>query len=406
MGIRINGSSGGYVEIDVPANPSNRNITLPDTDGEALVGTTNGSVVLPSGTTAQRPTGAAGQIRFNTDTGEMEFWSSTSAPAQWRKVRDGELPAFSVRYLIAAGGGAGGSSHASWVAGGGGGAGGLLTASNDTSTFSLNTSYTVTVGAGGARTVGTSTYRNAGNNGANSVLHTLTAIGGGGGGGGQMANYTLAEAHGKDGGSGGGTSGYGNYGTGSLIGSGTAGQGNDGGGPTSNPNYAGGGGGGAGSAGVAASSSLVSLDTGGNGGDGVSDDITGTAVIYCAGGGGGTYSTTNTAAQGKGGSNGAGGRGGFNYYGTAYAGGGNYSDRTGQTPGSGGGGGGGWNGAGSWAFAAEYDGGAGADGRVIIRINSAYSATFTGVTVTTTTVDDDTVYECTGGTGTVTFALA
>ena len=88
MGIRINGSSGGYVEIGVPASPSNRNITLPDADGEALVGTTNGAVVLPSGNTQQRPTGTTGQIRFNTDTGKMEYWSSTSDTPQWLSIQE------------------------------------------------------------------------------------------------------------------------------------------------------------------------------------------------------------------------------------------------------------------------------------------------------------------------------
>ena len=357
------------------------------------------SVQIPSGNTANRPASAdAGQIRFNTDNGEMEFWSTTSSPAQWRKVKEGELPAFSVRYLVVGGGGAGGSTAYSWVCGGGGGAGGYLAASNDTSTFSLNTAYTVTIGAGGARTVGNSTTRYAGNNGANSVLGTLTAIGGGGGGGGQMANYTIAEAHGKDGGSGGGASGYGNYGTGGLVGSGTTGQGNNGGGPASNPNYAGAGGGGAGGVGVDASGALVSYDTGGDGGPGVSNDINGTAVIYAAGGGGGTYTNTTVAAQGKGGSNGTGGRGGFRQAA------GQYAERIGSTPGSGGGGGGGYD-----SVADELDGGAGADGVVIIRIPDSYTATFSaGVTFTSTAVpaDNTTIYECTAGTGTVTFALA
>ena len=371
----------------------------------------NGKLEAPAGNTASRPaTGQPGEIRFNTDNGEMEFWSTTSTPAQWRKVRQGELPAFSVRYLIAAGGGAGGASDSSWVCGGGGGAGGYLAASNVTSTFSLNTAYTVTVGAGGARTVVLSaTNRPAGNDGGNSVLGSLTAIGGGGGGGGQMGNYTMSEANGQNGGSGGGVSGYGNYGSGNVIGNGTSGQGYNGGGPANNHNYCGGGGGGAGGVGVDGGSAIVSLDTGGDGGPGVSNDITGTAVIYCAGGGGGTYTTYNESAQGKGGSNGAGGRGGFNWYHDAtWQTNGRYSDRPGQTTGSGGGGGGGFNSSPNWARANEYDGAAGADGRVIIRIPDSYQATFSaGVTFTATNMVDDTiVYECTAGTGTVTFGLA
>ena len=342
--------------------------------------------------------GVPGEMRWNNTAGEFEFWSTTSSPPQWRKIRQGQLPPFSVRYLIVGGGGAGGGTIHGWVSAGGGGAGGILTASNDTSTFSLNTAYTVTVGAGGPRNTGSNTSaRTQGANGGNSVLHTLTAIGGGGGGAGQMGYYNMAASHGANGGSGGGVGGYGNYYGGNVPGTGTSGQGNNGGGPSNNPNYAGGGGGGAGSVGGNASSVTVAYDNAGNGGDGVSNDITGTAIIYSAGGGGGTYTTTDTTVIGVGGSNGTGGRGGFRQAA------GNYAERVGQTPGSGGGGGGGHDNVND-----ELNGGAGADGVVIIRIPDSYTATFSaGITYTSTNLpaSDEVVYECTGGTGTVTFSV-
>jgi hypothetical protein len=367
-------------------------------NGEGELGGTQ-SVQMPSGNTANRPASPdAGEIRFNTDTGEMEFWSTTSSPAQWRKVRQGQLPALSVRYLVAAGGGAGGGTVYGWVSAGGGGAGGYLAASNDTSTFSLGTAYTVTVGTGGPRnTTSTTSARTQGADGTNSVLHTLTAIGGGGGGPGQMGSYNLAASHGRNGGSGGGVGGYGNSGTGNVPGTGTAGQGNNGGGPSSNPWWAGGGGGGAGGVGANADTNPQYYDSPGIGGAGVSNDITGTAIFYCAGGGGGSYTTTNTAVMGVGGSNGAGGRGGFKQAA------GQYASRVGQTPGSGGGGGGGHD-----NVLDELNGGAGADGVVIIRIPDSYTATFSaGITYTSTNLPatDENVYQCTAGTGTVTFAV-
>lgn len=37
------------------------------------------AITLPSGTTAQRPTGAAGLIRHNTTTGLIEYWDTTNS---------------------------------------------------------------------------------------------------------------------------------------------------------------------------------------------------------------------------------------------------------------------------------------------------------------------------------------
>jgi hypothetical protein len=113
-----------------------------------------------------------------------------------------------VEYLIVAGGGAGGRHH-----GGGGGAGGLL---HGYTRASLSAgSYTVVVGAGGAKNTGTnSTPNGTGGNGQNSSAFGLTSIGGGGGG-----QY---NANGANGGSGGGPS---NWNGSKLAGTGTSGQG-------------------------------------------------------------------------------------------------------------------------------------------------------------------------------------
>jgi len=179
--------------------------------------------------------------------------------------------------LVVAGGGAGGYDD-----GGGGGAGGVIYNASFTITSG---SYTVTVGNGGTSN---------GASGANSILSSLTAIGGGGGANG--------NGNGTNGGSGGGL-GWG-VGNGSVPGSGTAGQGFAGGGGTTAPNYAVGGGGGAG--GVGGTGSGI---TPGNGGIGVSYTIAGTTYNVGGGGGGGlavqnTDGTNSTASFGGG--NGAG----------------------------------------------------------------------------------------------------
>ena len=113
-----------------------------------------------------------------------------------------------VEYLIVAGGGAGGRHH-----GGGGGAGGLL---HGYTRASLSAgSYTVVVGAGGARDSGTNGSPNVvSGSGQNSSAFGLTSIGGGGGG-----QY---NTDGANGGSGGGPT---NWSTSKLGGTGTSGQG-------------------------------------------------------------------------------------------------------------------------------------------------------------------------------------
>jgi len=178
----------------------------------------------------------------------------------------------SASYLQVAGGGAGGG--AGGYVGGGGGAGGYL---SGTTTINSNTSYAVTVGAGGA---GSTTALGA--SGSNSQFGTLTASVGGGGGG------ATSGTSGANGGSGGGA-GY----SGGTFGTGTSGQGNNGANGNGGLYGTGGGGGGAGSAGVDGNAT-----NGGNGGTGSASSISGSSLTYAGGGGG---------AAGAGGTRGSGG---------------------------------------------------------------------------------------------------
>jgi hypothetical protein len=307
--------------------------------GAKIYGTT--ALTLPSGTTGERPTGAAGMIRYNTTLNSMEYYNS--ALSSWAQF--GQVSASSVTYLVVAGGGGGGKK------GGGGGAGGYQTS---TLSVASGTALTVTVGAGGAGATTTS----RGVSGSNSVFSSVTSIGGGGGG-----SDFGSELNGASGGSGGGAAG-GGYGTGSG-GSGTSGQGNAGASNIPSSPYNGGGGGGAGAAG----------STNGNGGTGTASSISGSSVTYAGGGGGGGDSGNGTGGTGGGG---AGGNNGVGTAGTANTGGG------------GGGGGSSNNGA------------AGGSGIVIISYSNAYKlATATG-TYTQTTSGSNYVFTFTGS-GTITF---
>lgn len=248
-------------------------------------------------------------------------------------------------YLVIAGGGSGGSR-----AGGGGGAGGYLTG---TAYLKPSTTYTITVGAGGAAVVSIPSAR--GNNGTNSVLSgtrisTITSIGGGAGGVYPGSTSLVATTGGSGGGGGsvlGSTSGAGAAGTTS--------QGNAGGDGASDA-YHGGGGGGAGSAGSNGSASV-----GGAGGSGSASSITGSSITR-AGGGGGSPS---------GSASGGGGAGGAFANGNATAG----------TVNTGGGGGGARNASDT----TNVYSGAGGSGVVILRLlTSEYSSTTTGSPTVTT----------------------
>ena len=267
-------------------------------------------VVATGGTITTLP---SGNYRIHTFTSSDTFTFSGAAT-------------LAVEYLVVAGGGAGGGA-ANSTGYGGGGAGGLLTGNL---TLSASTTYTATVGAGGAGRSG----HTSGNAGFNSVFDTITSIGGGGGNSQYVTNTS-------SGGSGGGGEGFTASGAG---GAGTVGQGNAGGAGTQVSNYGGGGGGGAGAVGGDGPGG----NDAGDGGVGLASSITGSEVYYAGGGGGGT----GTGSDGVGGAGGlgGGGNGGSSPYTTA------------GTANTGGGGG-----AGGYGAVSIGDGSSGGSGVIIIR---------------------------------------
>ncbi len=250
---------------------------------------------------------------------------------------------YNVRYLVIAGGGGGGNSG-----GGGGGAGGYRTATG----FSVTpgTTYTVTVGAGGAAS-GFNTNNQT--NGSDSVFSTITSTGGGKGGSGGSAG----TAGGSAGGSG--------NSNGTATSPSPAGQGNAGGGGGGSGQFGGGGGGGAGGAGVTGASSGAIPNP--SGGAGSSSDITGSSITRGGGGGGGHQNQSGTIPSGGSG-------GGGNGCSSAVA-----STAGGTNTGGGGGGG----------TAQSVGGSAGGSGVVILRMPTAsYSGITTGSPTVTTTGSD------------------
>ena len=145
---------------------------------------------------------SAGDTVYDTDMGTLKVYNGTS----WNAMSGSTFTA-DVSFLVIAGGGSGAAAQPTFGAGGGGGAGGYRSsygsdssgggnsAENDI-TVSMDTNYTVTVGAGGSSRVGVGD----GNAGSNSVFATVTSIGGGKGG---HWNSSLGSTT-YDGGSGGG----------------------------------------------------------------------------------------------------------------------------------------------------------------------------------------------------------
>ena len=289
-----------------------------------------GSLTLPSGTSANRPSLSSTVIVQWTNTGtqavSVTSGSATTTTTSWTCPTG----VTSIEVLVVAGGGGGGGGG---LDGGGGGAGGLIY--NSAFPVTPATSYTVTVGAGGAASTASNTV---GTNGSNSIFGSLTAIGGGGGANGSVA--------GNAGGSGGGGGGDGST-TVKLGGAGTAGQGFAGGISSDD----GGGGGGAGGPGYVGTGDPTNQVTAGEGGPGLNFNISGTPTWY-AGGGGGSGET-----GGVGGSN-IGGFGGNSPSGSVDVGGAGTA-----STGSGGGG------------SNNTTAGAGGSGIVIIRYTLATSTT-------------------------------
>jgi hypothetical protein len=349
-------------------------ISTNDTDNVAI----DNPLQLKSYTTSQRNalTSSAGDAIYNSTDNEIQYYDGTS----WIEARDTKVP---VQYVVIAGGGSGAASPSAYGAGGGGGAGGYRSSyasentgggkSTELKAFvETGTSYTVTIGGGGAAATSSGSTYVEGNRGNDSEFAGIHAEAGGAGG--QLA-YQDSRNRGGGSGGGGGTRNSSNP----PGGLGTVGQGFDGGtGASYAQGYAGAGGGGAGAVGQSTTSSA-----GGNGGAGVSSSITGSAVGRAGGGGGGRVSsgTNGTASDG----------GGAAADGTATA----------ATQYTGGGGG-----AGS-GVSANGVSGAGGSGVVILRYPDRYSITLAGGATSTggeTTVGTNEKYIQIETSGTVSWA--
>jgi hypothetical protein len=133
-----------------------------------------------------------------------------------------------IEYLIVAGGGGGGENGDEFAFGGHGGAGGVL---DGAVSLPSGQGVTVTVGTGGLEGLGSGTA----DNGNDSVLHSITAVGGGGGGvGGSGGNN---GGNGGNGGSGGGAGKGDDPGVDGTPGTGVAGQGTNGSGTSGGSRY-------------------------------------------------------------------------------------------------------------------------------------------------------------------------
>jgi len=158
----LNGSTSGSITLESPAVSGTTTITLPATSGTTvLADSSTGGAYIPTGTTAQRPTSPVnGMTRYNTTTGQLEAYNTVGG---WVNAGTaGNI--YTVSYLVVAGGGGGGNYY-----GGGGGAGGYLTS---TTSLTSGTTYSVTVGAGGAFAPSTGT----GSSGSNLVVMVVMGL--------------------------------------------------------------------------------------------------------------------------------------------------------------------------------------------------------------------------------------
>ena len=310
----VDTGSDGHFKVETEGSERLRVIA----DGKVGIGTTTpeytldvtgtDAIAIPAGTTAQRPgsldANDTGLVRFNTTTGKIEYWSSTSDTPQWRLITESPINVVSVDYLV--------------VGGGGGGSG-------------YNATYA-------------SYYK--GDNGSDSVFHTLTA--GGGGGGGRPATAGSTGDGRATNGSGGGMT----YNNSVGVGNGTGGDGGTG---HNGQPYAGGGGGGANGNGANA------VSTGpGNGGVGITTtiitaaqatansvgEVSSGSVFFGGGGAGSDYTLATTAGATGGLGGGADAPGTIpssntnQYHGTPNTGGGGAGEPNASLGGGGGGGGG------------------------------------------------------------------
>jgi hypothetical protein len=274
-------TTSGSITATLPASPlAGQTIVFVDYAGtwnsSKLKFNLNGNKINGSTTTtvvSGVERGAVNLVYIDSTQGWITYAGYTGAPTY--------LPdTFTTDFLVVAGGGGGGRFLGSATyASAGGGAGGYRTsagtsgggASAESSlTLSPATSYTVTVGAGGAMAF----------QGSNSVFSTITSTAGGSG---APEETGVATRNGGSGGGAGDPVGTG----GQSAGTGISGQG-FGGGAAGGQGTAGGGGG----AGAAGSNNV--------GGTGVASAITGSSVFRAGGGTGGTASTVAGGAGGGG----------------------------------------------------------------------------------------------------------
>ena len=283
-----------------------------------------GHITLPVGSTAQRPSGNLGMLRYNNSVGLLEWFNGSiwqpvtgysqgtiGAGGQSITFKNGGVvhqftntgtqtftPAFTgtVQVLVVAAGGGGAGSH-----GGGGGAGGMIF--NRSFPVTAGTPYPVTVGSGGAP----QGYGSFASNGGNSVFSSITANGGGGGG--PWDSASQAGSGGSGGGAGSSSADSSRYVV--LGGTGINGQGFPGGSgrrfnrQTDNQ-HGSGGGGGAGGEGYTHSDDRYEHFTA-DGGPGAATDILGEILYFAGGGGAGPH--LNPGGGGAGGIGGGGGGG-------------------------------------------------------------------------------------------------
>ena len=166
-GLTGTGQAGKTTYWDTDTTLAYTAITYSATEWNA--GAMTGAVGLASGTTAQRPTGAAGKMRYNSDLSDLEFYNGTT----WRSVAESSANAFTPgEFLIAnpagiltdtttAGalsmlGGVGGTGTAGRVAYWSGtsaltGHANLLWDGTELSVGTTNSAYTLDIGTGGVR---------------------------------------------------------------------------------------------------------------------------------------------------------------------------------------------------------------------------------------------------------------
>jgi hypothetical protein len=71
----LNGTLGSTTPTTITATA----VTATTVTASDIVGTSaTGALILPSGTTAERPTAEIGQYRYNTDVGILEFYNGTN----------------------------------------------------------------------------------------------------------------------------------------------------------------------------------------------------------------------------------------------------------------------------------------------------------------------------------------